>query len=399
MSDVNVELGRSSSALISLNDADVRALAGIGSGAISLNDLRGKSISSNYIFSGGISSPHVEAYNWSSSGWGSKFTNPTGTASGYSSATSSTYGLVRKGEYVFAALLSSPRIWARVFNSSGWGTLSAAPQSTLDTSSNAIATNPAGTVVGTANSTTSPYLQIYPWTPGSGWNGGGFGTWYSFPSTPPTGTGESIAWSRSGDFVAIGHANSPRVSVYPFSVSSGFGTKVSNPATLPSTTARGVVFTNGAIIAASRSSSSAATAAFPEAWAWSDSTGFGTRYSNPSNGYKQTFPSSLAVSQNGSLVTATTFYNDTTSYALPSVHMWTWSDASGWGTYYTNPTGSPSSGTQNGTGINATSDAAAYAGAQSPTVRVWSVSSSGFGSKFADPSPLTTGTKYAVVFG
>lgn len=43
MSDVNVELGKSSTALISLNDADVRSLAGIPSGTISMNDLRGKS--------------------------------------------------------------------------------------------------------------------------------------------------------------------------------------------------------------------------------------------------------------------------------------------------------------------------------------------------------------------
>jgi hypothetical protein len=43
MSQVNTELGRSSSANISLNEAAVRALAGVPSGAISFQDLRGKS--------------------------------------------------------------------------------------------------------------------------------------------------------------------------------------------------------------------------------------------------------------------------------------------------------------------------------------------------------------------
>ena len=38
MSDINVELGKSATALISLNDADARALAGIASGQISLSD-------------------------------------------------------------------------------------------------------------------------------------------------------------------------------------------------------------------------------------------------------------------------------------------------------------------------------------------------------------------------
>lgn len=42
MSQVNTELGRSETALLSLNDADVRSLALKPSGVISLNDLRGK---------------------------------------------------------------------------------------------------------------------------------------------------------------------------------------------------------------------------------------------------------------------------------------------------------------------------------------------------------------------
>jgi hypothetical protein len=43
LADVNVELGRSSTTTISLNETAVRTLAGIASGTISMNDLRGKS--------------------------------------------------------------------------------------------------------------------------------------------------------------------------------------------------------------------------------------------------------------------------------------------------------------------------------------------------------------------
>jgi len=43
MSQVNTELGRSSTANISLNESAVRNLAGVPSGAISFQDLRGKS--------------------------------------------------------------------------------------------------------------------------------------------------------------------------------------------------------------------------------------------------------------------------------------------------------------------------------------------------------------------
>jgi len=43
MSQVNTELGRSSTATISLGETAVRSLAGVASGAISMNNLRGKS--------------------------------------------------------------------------------------------------------------------------------------------------------------------------------------------------------------------------------------------------------------------------------------------------------------------------------------------------------------------
>ncbi len=43
MSQVNTELGRSATATISLNESAVRTLAGVPSGAISMDNLRGKS--------------------------------------------------------------------------------------------------------------------------------------------------------------------------------------------------------------------------------------------------------------------------------------------------------------------------------------------------------------------
>ena len=45
MSQVNTELGRSATASINLNESAVRTLAGVSSGAISMNNLRGKSAS------------------------------------------------------------------------------------------------------------------------------------------------------------------------------------------------------------------------------------------------------------------------------------------------------------------------------------------------------------------
>lgn len=53
LNDVNIELGRSGTTNISLNETAVRTLAGVASGTISMNDLRGKSnrVTLSYTFS------------------------------------------------------------------------------------------------------------------------------------------------------------------------------------------------------------------------------------------------------------------------------------------------------------------------------------------------------------
>ena len=56
MSDVNTELGLTSTATISLNDAAVRTLAGVASGIISMDNLRGKSNAATWTPDGGPSS-------------------------------------------------------------------------------------------------------------------------------------------------------------------------------------------------------------------------------------------------------------------------------------------------------------------------------------------------------
>jgi hypothetical protein len=71
MSQVNTELGLSATTTISLNQANVRALAGVPSGTISMNNLRGKSAgftTFDWVYSGGPVSFFGYSDNYSSAG-------------------------------------------------------------------------------------------------------------------------------------------------------------------------------------------------------------------------------------------------------------------------------------------------------------------------------------------
>ena len=74
--------------------------------------------------------------------------------------------------------------------------------------------------------------------------------------------------------IAVAHTGSPYITAYPWS--SGFGSKYSNPSTLPTGTGLGVAFSpDGNDIAVGHSGSPYITA-----YPWS--SGFGSKYSNPS---------------------------------------------------------------------------------------------------------------------
>ena len=81
--------------------------------------------------------------------------------------------------------------------------------------------------------TSTSLISIYPWS-------AGFGTKYADPATGPTGNGYGVAFSPSGNDIAVAHATTPYISTYPWS--SGFGTKYADPTVLPTGAANGVAF-------------------------------------------------------------------------------------------------------------------------------------------------------------
>ena len=135
------------------------------------------------------------------------------------------------------------------------------------------------------------------------------------------------AWPLATPNVVLGiaHYTTPYAAAYQWSDVSGFGTKYANPSTLPSGISRAIDFNPDATAVAIAHDGAPYLSVYP----WS-SSGFGTRFSNPAtpppagNGYTIKFSPSgatLVVGVNGSSAYI---------YAYP----WT---ANGFGTKYTDP--------------------------------------------------------------
>ena len=236
----------------------------------------------------------------------------------------------------------------------------------------------------------SPYVLAYPWSSTTG-----FGTKYSNPATLPTDVSTSVKFGPLGDCIAVGQQGSPFITAYPWSSSTGFGTKYTNPFTLPGIGASAYTIVDfspsgNAIAAASTASP------FIHAYSWSASTGFGTKYANPS-----VLPSGLACGVHFSPAEdAIAVATSTTPY----IHAYAWSSSTGFGTKYANPAIIPVASFTAGVSSDTvkyhpSGSAIAMSSQISPYVAAypWSASS-GFGAKFSDPSTPLNGASYEVGF-
>jgi hypothetical protein len=223
----------------------------------------------------------------------------------------------------------------------------------------------------------SPYVDAYPWS-----NSTGFGTKYSNPSTLPTGLGAAAEFNNAGNVIGVLHTTSPRISFYAWS--SGFGTRFADPVSLPedATTNGGIGFSpsDDAVVVANGTFTSPYVAAYP----WSNSTGFGTRYSAPATlpGY---LSEDVQFSPNGLYVAISSAQNGS------SIYNW----SSGFGTKIANATTHYTSVTQ--TAFNSTSSVVFMAHETPPYIAAY-LWSTGFGGKFSDPAVQATGLGTAISF-
>ncbi len=273
----------------------------------------------------------------------------------------------------------------------------------------------------------SPYVTAYPWD-------NGFGTKLADPSTLPAGNGRCVAFSPDKKFIAVGHSGSPYVSVYNWS-NAGFGAKLSDPSTLPTNVVQEVRWSPDGNVFATGHSGTNNPMSF---YSWS-SSGFGTRYTNPSgSGISIVYAARWTSDGNYVLVGG----SPSGAYTA-RVEAYAWNNSTGFGTKYT-PSPLPddrvtdiqftpnedyvvvtqtgpntfcrtyawSSSSQFGSNIGApsgkwnddaeqvafTSDGndVAFGGAASPYVAVWPWTGSGYGTKYSNPSSLPSGFVYGL---
>lgn len=236
-----------------------------------------------YVAAAGTSTPYVSVLPWTGSGFGTKVSDPGTTPAGAS------YSAVfaPSNDSIVVGHSTSPNVTAYPWSSSGFGTKYGDPGTPPASTGYAVAFTPTGSALAIGHSTT-PFISVYPWSAGFGtrynspavvppnsgvgvsfskagdavvvaatttspfvaayqWSSSGFGTKYGDPGTaiggsPAAGTGNKVAFAADDSAVAIGHATSPYISVYPWTYASGFGTKYSDPGTTAAGSATGISF-------------------------------------------------------------------------------------------------------------------------------------------------------------
>ena len=219
------------------------------------------------------------------------------------------------------AIAHTPSPWLSIYpwtDATGFGTKYANMATVPSTNGGTqVDFNPTGTAVGWVGGT-SAHMKAWPWTSGTG-----FGTGYSDPATMPSSGGD-IRYSPDGTDIFVISGSSPYALAYPWS--SGFGTKYADPATLPSAAPKGVSVskTGGAVIYNS------AGGAVLDAYPWV-SHAWGTRFTNPTlTGVSRSYSADFSGA-GGAFVLG---FGITIS---PYIKGFAWSDSTGFGSAYSNP--------------------------------------------------------------
>jgi hypothetical protein len=314
-----------------------------------------------------------QLYKWDNNlGWGSR------TDITLFSSTSQSYNAMAThptGNFIFLGLaVASSTFFLQALSINKNATISSVSGALTTKAVDAVDVTPSGkSVIGGFNVT--PYVEAYPFTTT-------FGSKFSDPATTVGAVVRTVKFSPTGASVLMGLATSPLVAGYPWSDSTGFGTKFSNPGTV--VTGSPLVahsldtyqYTSGTLVVSLATNSSP----YINAYQYTDNSGFGTKY---------TAPSAIIAS----IHRASKFiFNGVNTYlmvsagASPFIAAVPFSSSTGYGTVLSNPATIPS--TTYGY-VLSTDQQVVFAKMSSLVCYAYRFSDS-WGTKYADPSTAFT---------
>jgi len=231
--------------------------------------------------------------------------------------------------------------------------------------------------------TAAKRVTVYNWDSATG-----FGS--IFANSSIANTLNQVSFVRDNSVFSASFTAAPYFNVWQWS-GLGFGTQYANPGTSLSPSSggpAGFTWTNNvdAFLTSNVNSS------FPQAWAWSQASGFGSKYSNGSSLVSAATSTGLALNGDNTLVA---FSQNT----APPIHLYPWSSATGFGTKYASPTSATGLIPRAGSiAFNAVTNDVVVGGIGTDKVSAYAVSSAGFGAKYSNPAQPILGAVFSVRF-
>src|SRR5512139_1534205 len=103
---------------------------------------------------------------------------------------------------------TSPYITAYEFSATGFGTKYTNPATLPAGGCNDVSFTAGKDAIAVANASVAPFVSAYPWSPA------GFGTRYTDPATLPTGACYGIDFSPAGNAIAVASNTTPYIFAY-----------------------------------------------------------------------------------------------------------------------------------------------------------------------------------------
>jgi len=228
--------------------------------------------------------------------------------------------------------------------------------------------------------TTSKRITVYPWNSTSG-----FGTAFTTPSV--TAEVHEVSFVTDNSNISASTWVAPYLNVWQWS-GLGFGTKYADPASQlnpASNGPTGYTWTNNlnAILTVNNNVPS-----YPQAWAWSTASGFGSKYANGSLLTSGNTPRGITLNADSSQVAFQIFSSGGTpgNPAAPAIALYPWSG--GFGTRYASPSSLPAGYPLGEIAIsfNKVTNDLICGTNTAPFLYAYPVTSAGFGTKYSNPS-------------